>query len=101
MILEASSHGLEQKRLDNLNIKVGIFTNLSHDHLDYHKNMKSYLNSKLYLFRNLLKKHSKIITDVENQEYKIIKKISKKRKLKKLTIGLNSANIKILQNLYK
>ena len=101
VILEASSHGLEQKRLDNLNIKVGIFTNLSHDHLDYHKNMKSYLNSKLYLFRNLLKKHSKIITDVENQEYKIIKKISKKRKLKKLTIGLNSANIKILQNLYK
>ena len=40
VILEASSHGLEQKRLDNLNINAGIFTNLSHDHLDYHKNMK-------------------------------------------------------------
>ena len=39
VILEASSHGLEQKRLDNLNINAGIFTNLSHDHLDYHKNM--------------------------------------------------------------
>ena len=38
IILEASSHGLEQKRLDNLNINTGIFTNLSHDHLDYHKN---------------------------------------------------------------
>ena len=36
VILEASSHGLEQKRLDNLNINTGIFTNLSHDHLDYH-----------------------------------------------------------------
>ena len=46
VIMEASSHGLNQKRLDNLNIKTGIFTNLSHDHLDYHKNMKSYLNSK-------------------------------------------------------
>ena len=33
VILEASSHGLDQKRLDNLNIRVGIFTNLSHDHL--------------------------------------------------------------------
>ena len=41
VILEASSHGLEQKRLDNLNINTGIFTNLSHDHLDYHKNMQS------------------------------------------------------------
>ena len=41
VILEASSHGLEQKRLDHLNFKIGIFTNLSHDHLDYHRNMKS------------------------------------------------------------
>ena len=40
IILEASSHGLHQNRLNNLNIKAGIFTNLSHDHLDYHKNMK-------------------------------------------------------------
>ena len=40
VIIEASSHGLDQKRLDNLNINTGIFTNLSHDHLDYHKNMQ-------------------------------------------------------------
>jgi UDP-N-acetylmuramyl tripeptide synthase len=63
VILEASSHGLKQKRLNYLNIKCGIFTNLSHDHLDYHKNMKSYFESKMYLFRNLLKSNSKIITD--------------------------------------
>ena len=74
VILEASSHGLDQKRLDNLNINTGIFTNLSHDHLDYHKNMQSYLNSKMHLFRNLLKKNSKIITDEDIKEYKIIKK---------------------------
>ena len=47
VILEASSHGLDQKRLDNLNIKIGIFTNLSHDHLDYHKSMGDYLKSKM------------------------------------------------------
>jgi len=80
VILEASSHGLEQKRLDNLNINTGIFTNLSHDHLDYHKNMQSYFNSKLYLFRCLLKKNSKIITDEDNQEFKIIKKLQTKEK---------------------
>ena len=100
VILEASSHGLDQKRLDYLNFKIGIFTNLSHDHLDYHKNMNSYFNSKMYLFKNLLNKDSKIITDEENKEFKFIKKISDKRKIKKFTIGNNSGNIKILYNKY-
>ena len=101
VILEASSHGLEQKRLDNLNINTGIFTNLSHDHLDYHNNMQSYFNSKMYLFKNLLKKDSKIITDEDNKEFKIIKKIANKRKIKKITIGTKAGNIKILNNRYK
>ena len=101
VILEASSHGLAQKRLDNLNIKTGIFTNLSHDHLDYHKNMKSYFNSKMYLFKNLLNKNSRIITDEENKEFKIIKRIAHKRKLKKFTIGSISGSIKILYSKYK
>ena len=101
VILEASSHGLDQKRLDNLNIKTGIFTNFSQDHLDYHKNMKSYFNSKMYLFKNLLNKNSKIITDEENKEFKIIKNIANRRKIKKITIGSNSGDIKILYNKYK
>ena len=99
VILEASSHGLDQKRLDYINMEIGIFTNLSHDHLDYHQNMKAYFNSKMYLFKNLLKKNSKIITDEDNKEFKIIKKISKKRKI--ITIGSNSGDIKILSNKYR
>tara|TARA_B100000029_G_scaffold89938_3_gene79685 strand:- start:3937 stop:6777 length:2841 start_codon:yes stop_codon:yes gene_type:complete len=98
VILEASSHGLDQKRLDYLKINTGIFTNLSHDHLDYHKNIQSYLNSKMYLFKNLLKKNSTIITDQDNKEYGIIKKIAK---MKKITIGTKSGNIKILNTKYK
>ena len=43
IIMEASSHGLKQNRLDGLFFDIGIFTNLSHDHLDYHRNMKDYL----------------------------------------------------------
>ena len=49
VIMEASSHGLKQNRLDGLLFNIGIFSNLSHDHLDYHKNFKDYLNAKLYL----------------------------------------------------
>ena len=101
VILEASSHGLEQKRLDNLNINTGIFTNLSHDHLDYHKNMHLYLNSKMHLFKNLLKKNSKIITDEDNKEFKIIKEIANQKRIKKITIGSKTGNIKILNNKYK
>ena len=66
VILETSSHGLDQKRLDHINFKAAAFTNLSRDHLDYHKNMNSYLNSKLYLFNNLLNKKTFCITDEAN-----------------------------------
>ena len=101
VILEASSHGLEQKRLNNLDMKVGIFTNFSHDHLDYHKNMKSYFNSKMHLLKILLKKNSNLITDENIKEFRTIKNITKRRKIKINTIGTESGNIKILYNKYK
>ena len=56
VIIEASSHGLHQNRINNLNLKAGIFTNFSHDHLDYHKSMKAYLNAKLILFKRFCHK---------------------------------------------
>ena len=87
VILEASSHGLEQGRLNGLNFKTAIFTNFSQDHLDYHKNMKHYLNAKLILFTKLLKKQQNIITDNEIPEFSNLKKIAKKNNLKLLTIG--------------
>ena len=82
VIMEASSHGLKQNRLDGLLFDVGIFTNFSHDHLDYHKNMKNYLESKLYLFNNLIKKKGNIITDAVIPQQKQIRKISIKKKIK-------------------
>ena len=98
VIIEASSHGLKQKRLDFLKIKVGIFTNLSHDHLDYHKNMNNYLHSKLLLFKNLLTRKGWIITDSDIKQYKDIKKIQKKRKLKIFTIGSKSNVFEVLNH---
>ena len=97
-IIEASSHGLKQKRLDFLKVKAGIFTNLSHDHLDYHKNMKDYFNSKLLLFKKILQKKATVITDTDIKQYETIKKIQNKRKLKLLTIGNKSNTLKILSH---
>ena len=54
-VMEVSSHALEQKRADGCYFDVGIFSNLTRDHLDYHKTMDSYLESKQRLFSELLR----------------------------------------------
>ena len=98
VIIEASSHGLDQNRLDHLNFKAGIFTNFSQDHLDYHKTMKAYLNAKLILFSKLLPKRSYVITDKSIKEYSNLKKISKKRKLRILDISKKLSQIQKVKN---
>ena len=100
VILEASSHGLKQNRLDGLKFRTGIFTNLSHDHLDYHKTFSNYLKSKLYLFEKLLKKNANIITDIEIPQYRKIKKIALKNKLNIETIANKRSNLEIISHEY-
>ena len=78
VIIEASSHGIHQKRMSHLNFKAGIFTNFSQDHLDYHKTMKSYLNAKLFLFEKILFNHKSIISDSAIPEFLKLKRIAKK-----------------------
>jgi len=53
-VMEVSSHALEQKRVDGCNFDVGIFSNLTRDHLDYHGTMDNYLEAKCRLFTELL-----------------------------------------------
>ena len=101
VIMEASSHGLNQNRLDGLKFSSGIFTNLSQDHLDYHKNLKNYLNAKLYLFENLIKKKGNIITDHEITQFIKIKRIAKKNNLKLFTLNEKKSNFKILSHSFK
>ena len=100
VIIEASSHGLKQNRLDGLKFKTGIFTNLSHDHLDYHKTLDEYLKSKLYLFERLLIKNANIITDLEITEYKKIKRIASRKKFKIETISNNKGNLETISHKY-
>ncbi len=100
VILEASSHGLKQNRLDGLKFSTGIFTNLSHDHLDYHKSFKNYFRSKLYLFQKLVKKRSNVITDIEIPEYKKIERVAINRKLNIQTISNYKSNLNIISQKY-
>ncbi len=96
VIMEASSHGLKQNRLDGLKFNTGIFTNLSQDHLDYHKNFENYLEAKLYLFKNLIKNNGNIITDENIPEFKKIRKIALNKKLNLNFIDNKKNNFKIL-----
>ncbi len=60
VVMEVSSHALDQKRADHISFDVGVFTNLTRDHLDYHKTMANYHFAKQRLFTDLLWKTSKI-----------------------------------------
>ncbi len=100
VILEASSHGLKQHRLDGIKFNTGIFTNLSRDHLDYHKSYKDYFNSKMILFNNLLNKNSNVIFEDQIIQAKKLEKICLRKKYNKFTIGSNKATISIINHKY-
>ena len=98
VILEASSHGLKQNRLDGLKFNIGIFTNLTRDHIDYHKTFKDYLNSKLILFKKLMKNNSYIIFDNDLNISSKLKKISKINNIKDLSLGSKNSNLKLIEH---
>lgn len=65
-VLEASSHGLHQHRLQAVSFKAAAFTNLTQDHLDYHQTMEEYFNSKAILFRSLLINKENAVLNVDD-----------------------------------
>jgi len=74
LVLEATSHGLDQHRLLGTNISIGVLTNITHEHLDYHKTYHNYLKAKAKLF----KKAQYAILNQDDQSYqKVTKNIPK------------------------
>ncbi len=61
VLMEVSSHALYQQRIVGIQFDVGVFTNLSHDHLDYHQDMEKYFQAKMLLFRNYLKQEGQAV----------------------------------------
>jgi len=72
LAMEASSHGLHQYRLDGANIAAAGFTNLSHDHLDYHKDMKEYLRAKSRLFTEVIDQNGTAVINADTKEYAVL-----------------------------
>ena len=68
--MEASSHGLDLRRLDGVEIKTAAFTNFSRDHLDYHTSYEDYFNAKKGLFERLCPKEKIGVFNIDNKEIK-------------------------------
>ena len=68
--MEASSHGLDQRRLDGVEIKTTAFTNFSRDHLDYHVSIKDYFKAKKGLFERLCPKEKVGVFNIDSKEIK-------------------------------
>ncbi len=69
LALEASSHGLDQRRLDGLTIAAAGFTNLSQDHLDYHGDMATYRATKLRLFESLVRRGGHAVLNADAADF--------------------------------
>jgi UDP-N-acetylmuramoyl-L-alanyl-D-glutamate--2,6-diaminopimelate ligase len=96
LALEASSHGLDQHRLDGVRIAAGAFTNLSRDHLDYHPTIEAYLAAKLRLFSDLIVDGGTAVIDVDDCYAGQVVEAAEKRGLKIMTVGEKGADIKLI-----
>jgi UDP-N-acetylmuramoyl-L-alanyl-D-glutamate--2,6-diaminopimelate ligase len=96
LALEASSHGLDQYRLDGVRIAAGAFTNLSRDHLDYHPTMEAYLAAKLRLFNELIAPGGAAVIDVDDCYAGQVVEAAKRRGLQVMTVGTHGDDIKLI-----
>jgi len=97
LCLEASSHGLDQFRLDGVRVTVGGFTNLSRDHLDYHPSVEAYLAAKLRLCEALIAPGGTAVVDVDHEHADAVVAAARKHGLRLLTVGRNAEHIRLVE----
>src|SRR5882672_10842841 len=95
LAMEASSHGLDQRRLDGVRIAAAAFTNISRDHLDYHPSLEAYLAAKLRLFE-LVQPRGAAVIDVDREHADVVVATARQRRLRLLTVGRKGEGIRLL-----
>ncbi len=96
LALEASSHGLDQHRLDGVRVAAAGFTNITRDHLDYHPSIETYLAAKLRLFEVLVVAGGSAVIDVDHEQSDAVVAAAKARGLKLITVGHKGEGIRLL-----
>ncbi len=97
LALEASSHGLDQRRLDGLHLAAAAFTNLSRDHLDYHADLDAYLAAKLRLFEVLLPVGRPAVIDADSDVAERVEAACRARGLDVLTVGRRGTALRLVE----
>ncbi|NQU59820.1 MAG: UDP-N-acetylmuramoyl-L-alanyl-D-glutamate--2,6-diaminopimelate ligase [Rhodospirillales bacterium] len=87
LALEASSHGLDQHRLDGVRVALGAFTNLTRDHLDYHGDMDTYLGAKLRLFTDIMAIGGTVVINADSSHAEIVEDACRVAKLNIMSFG--------------
>ena len=96
LALEASSHGLDQYRLDGVRVAAGAFTNLSRDHLDYHPTIEAYLAAKLRLFEDLIAPGGTVVVGVDDCYAGQVIEVAKEHGLRIISVGERGDDIKLI-----
>lgn len=96
LALEASSHGLDQHRLDGVRVNAGGFTNLSRDHLDYHPTLEAYLAAKLRLFSDLILPGGTAVIAADHAESLAVIAAAQARGLTIITVGREGEGIRLI-----
>jgi UDP-N-acetylmuramoyl-L-alanyl-D-glutamate--2,6-diaminopimelate ligase len=98
LAIEASSHGLDQHRLDGLRVGIAGFTNISRDHLDYHGTQEAYRQAKLILFRNLVKADGVAVVAVDHTFAADVKDAARGRSLRIIEVGRTARDIRLISS---
>jgi UDP-N-acetylmuramoyl-L-alanyl-D-glutamate--2,6-diaminopimelate ligase len=94
LAFEASSHGLDQNRLDGVELAAAAFTNLGRDHMDYHPTEDAYLNAKLRLFTELLQPGQPAVINTDGARFADVIAAAIARGLRVLTVGTSGETLK-------
>lgn len=95
LAMEASSHGLDQKRLDGVNLNAVGFTNLSRDHMDYHPTVEHYRDAKLRLFRDLLPETGTAVVWADAPDGAAFADAARQRGVRLLTVGARGETLRL------
>ncbi|HEX2840094.1 UDP-N-acetylmuramoyl-L-alanyl-D-glutamate--2,6-diaminopimelate ligase [Hyphomicrobium sp.] len=95
LAFEASSHGLDQYRLDGVKVAAAAFTNLGRDHLDYHPTTEAYLAAKLRLFEELMVPGKPAVINVDGPRAGEVIDAAKRRGLKVMTVGAAGETLRL------
>lgn len=93
--IEASSHGLHQYRLDGVHIKAAAFTNLSRDHLDYHKTPEEYFRAKSRLFSELLPSSGTAVLNADDSYFDHLSEICRNHNINIISYGFDGSEYSI------